>query len=215
VSQAQIGDLHDFYVVVGTAGATLVGLVYVAISINVRIFSRHVDDNDLLFDLVSMTLFSFVALLIIALGFLWGSANYYAVGVALIVAGVFVASPSSAAVKAWDGSTLSTLIQRYVSKTSVRITLAIGWVCSGLGLIFIGVAVTSQENSGFGVLLLYCVPVVLLLLIVFGLGGVWNLLVGLGAVESAEAEKDKDRHQPMFPVRWLKSMKFWGPQSRG
>ena len=58
-----IAAWHDFYITAGTASATLVGLLFVGISLHVRIVATHVDVRRL----ARVTLSTFVAVVMISL----------------------------------------------------------------------------------------------------------------------------------------------------
>jgi hypothetical protein len=208
VDAQQIAALQDFYVVVGTSGATFAGFVYVAVSINVRTIGRHEDDRAL-FYYVHMTIFSFLALLIVALGFLWRPADPHAASLALFLAGAIVALAAGMALYSWESSAL---LQTRSPRSTVLIPLGISCVC-------LGVAAVSWVVPAW----LAVVPVLLFLFVTIALASVWGLMSGLGAIGIAEdAEAEQQGHPPSeagvfappasFYERWVRPA---GGRSRG
>jgi hypothetical protein len=169
-----LAALHDFYVVVGTSGAAFAGFVYVAVSINVRTIGRHEDDRAL-FYYVHMTVFSFLALLIVALGFLRRPADPHAAALALFLAGGLVALAAGMALSAWESSAL---LQTRSPRSTVIVPLGISCVC-------LLVAAVSWAVPAW----LAVVPALLFLLMAIALASVWGLMSGLGAIGIAEDEE--------------------------
>jgi len=203
VTAQQIEALHDFYSVVATAGAAAAGFVYVAVSINAKTIGRHENDWTL-FYVVHVTVFSFVALVIVALGFLWRPADAHVVSLALLIAGGIVATAAGAASRAWNSSTL---FQTHTTRATVTVPLAISIACIALALV-----------SWFIPDWLVAIPVVLFVLTFTALGSVWGLLSGLAAIELSEDEPSAPTTPTLpspppesFYGRWLRSYRGWDP----
>jgi hypothetical protein len=95
---------HDFYLLAGTAAATLIGLLFVAVSLNPAIVAEE-DQSGL--RLVAIQAFSnFVYLLAIALVFLIPDQSPRGFGIALVCIGAFaVATPLARTIQARRAST--------------------------------------------------------------------------------------------------------------
>jgi hypothetical protein len=149
-----------------------------------------------------MTVFSFLALLIVALGFLWRPADPHAAALALFLAGGLVALAAGMALYAWDSSVL---LQTRTPRSTAIVPLAISGVC-------LVVAAVSWVVPAW----LAAVPALLFLLMTIALASVWGLMSGLGAIgiaEDDEAEKqgpgrpsEASRIAPpaSFYRRWLR-----------
>ena len=104
--EAQVAGWHDFYIVAGTASATLVGLLFVGLSLHLQIVVSALEVRSL----ARVTLANFGAVLVVAL-FMVIPQGPSAAGSQLVGAGVvslFVAAPSLVgAVRSGAGRTLS------------------------------------------------------------------------------------------------------------
>src|SRR5438132_10295396 len=164
--EAQVAGWHDFYIVVGTASATLVGLLFVGLSLHLQIVVSALEVRSL----ARVTLANFGAVLVVAL-FMVIPQGPSAAGSQLVGAGVVslvVAAPSLVgAVRSGDWSFDMRLIQR------VRVMLRFGF--SALGYLAIVVAgillLASSLSPAFGLLL-----VTIVVLFVFSLRYTWEFL---------------------------------------
>lgn len=170
--QAQVSGWHDFYIVAGTASATLVGLLFVGLSLHLRIVVTTSEVRSL----ARVTLANFGAVLIVAL-FMVIPQGSSAVGSQLIGAGIVslvIAGPSLVgAVRSRDWSFQMNLVQR------LRVTLRFG--LSGLGYLVLIVAgillLASSFSTAFALLLITTVG-----LLVISLRNTWDLLVTVADV---------------------------------
>ena len=76
---------HDFFVLSGTAAVTLVGLLFVAISLHVEALVE--EGREHLLELARVTMLSFIVVLVVALALLIPHVSQRVVGVQLIVLG--------------------------------------------------------------------------------------------------------------------------------
>lgn len=170
--QAVVSGWHDFYIVAGTAAATLVGLLFVGLSLHLRIVVTAVEVKSL----ARVTLANFGAVLIVAL-FMVIPQGASAAGSQLIGAGVIslvVAAPSLVgAVRAGSWSFEMSLVQR------VRVLLRFG--LSAIGYLVIIVAgillLASSFSAAFNLLLITVIA-----LLVISLRNTWDLLVTVADV---------------------------------
>ena len=77
---------HDFYLLVGTASATLVGLMFVAASIGSSVFSEH--NRNALQAFFSPTVVNFAAVLFVCIGVMVPSQTWLSLGLLLAGGGV-------------------------------------------------------------------------------------------------------------------------------
>ena len=158
---------HDLYVTVGAAAATLAGLLFVGLSLHIRIVVGHADVRSL----ARVTLTSFFAVLLVAVAVLQPVADAEQVGLWLVGIGAVTlvllvrplwesASGGARALRAW------TLAARF----GMSVLCVVGLIASG-ALVAIG-----RAGDGLGLLL----PVVVLLLIV-SVRNTWDLLVTVAA----------------------------------
>lgn len=170
--EAQVAGWHDFYIVAGAASATLVGLLFVGLSLHLQIVVSALEVRSL----ARVTLANFGAVLVVAL-FMVIPQGPSAAGSQLVGAGVVslvVAAPSLVgAVRSGDWSFDMRLIQR------VRVMLRFGF--SALGYLAIVVAgillLASSLSPAFGLLL-----VTIVALLVISLRNTWDLLVTVADV---------------------------------
>ncbi len=81
----EIVSWHDFYIMVGTASATLIGLLFVSLSINVDMITRKENVN--LRTLAAQTFSIFITVLMIAIQFLIPSQTPLGLGLPLLAIG--------------------------------------------------------------------------------------------------------------------------------
>lgn len=178
--QTVVSGWHDFYIVAGTASATLVGLLFVGLALHLRI----VVANSEVRSLARVTLANFGAVLFVAL-FMVIPETQSAAGSQLIGAGVVslvITAPSLVAVGRARGQTL--LMRR---RDRARLVLRFGLSSvSYLAIIVAGVLLLSSLTSAFTWLVIATV-----LLLVVSLRNTWDLLVTVGDVTlDEEGEED-------------------------
>jgi hypothetical protein len=169
--QTELSGWHDFYVLAGTASATLVGLLFVGLSLHLRIVVTTSEVRSL----ARVTLANFAAVLFVAL-FMVIPEGPSAAGPQLIGAGIVslvVAAPSLvAAVRSRDWSFEMSPMQR------VRVALRFGLsAVSYFAIIVAGVLLLSSVRLAFTWLL---IPTVVLLVV--SLRNTWDLLVTVADV---------------------------------
>ncbi|HLB77475.1 MAG TPA: hypothetical protein VJO72_10610 [Candidatus Dormibacteraeota bacterium] len=178
--QTAVSGWHDFYLLAGTASATLVGLLFVGLSLHLRIVVTSSEVRSL----ARVTLANFGAVLFVAL-FMVIPEGQAAAASQLIGAGIVslvVALPSLIAVgrpREWTFE--MSPMQR------VRVALRFGLsAVSYLAIIVAGILLLSSPGSAFTWLLISTV-----LLLVVSLRNTWDLLVTVAdATQGGEGEKD-------------------------
>ncbi|HEY7940597.1 MAG TPA: hypothetical protein VID25_01515 [Candidatus Limnocylindrales bacterium] len=88
MDQATLASWHDFYVTMGTAAASLIGLLFVALSINLEAITGGSRDDLRAF--AEQAFNSFSVVLLIAVGFLIPTDNAASLGVAFLLLGAIV-----------------------------------------------------------------------------------------------------------------------------
>ena len=173
--QTVVSGWHDFYIVAGTASATLVGLLFVGLSLHLRIVVARPDVRAL----ARVTLANFAAILFVAL-FLVIPEDQSSAGSQVIGSGVvslIVAAPSLLAAGRRRGRTfrLPQLVLRFGLSTA-----------SYVAVIVAGVLLISSQTSALSLLVIATV-----VLLIVSLRNTWDLLVTVGDVTlGGEAEKD-------------------------
>lgn len=165
-----IESWHDFYILIGTAAATLLGLLFVGLSINLENFRRYEDMRAL----AGQTLTNFLYTLGVAAILL--IPNQSPLGVALPLIGF---GASGVAV---------TLRQSRVSRQSKThifgrtIILRFQWplICF-VGMILVGIGLARSYTDG-----LYWLVGIILILILGASRNAWDLLVGTPAMEETQ-----------------------------
>jgi hypothetical protein len=167
---------HDFYVTVGAAAATLVGLLFVGLSLHIRVVVSHPDVRSL----ARATLMDFFVVLLVALVVLAPTTNARATATWLIAIGVV---------------SLVLVVRPALRgfRTGRPRTLRIGVLISRFGLsalCFAGVAITGvvfgrgDFESGLTGLL-----VLVIVLLVIAVRNTWDLLVTVA--DRPEAERTR------------------------
>jgi len=163
---AAVGGWHDFYMVVGTASATLVGLLFVSLSLNPHVIAAG--EGSSLRVLATQTFANFLLVLMIAVVFLIPKQGRLGLGLPLLGLGVYglyltlrrlLLARRSAAHPWRKGG-----IARHVGAAAI---------CN-LGLL--GVAVSALLGSAAG--LYWLIPVILILIYEAVLNA-WHLLLQL------------------------------------
>jgi hypothetical protein len=164
--QAEVSSWHDFYILAGTASATLVGLLFVGLSLHLRIVVTASEVRSL----ARVTLANFGAVLFVALFMVIpqdaGNAGFQLIGAGII--SLVVASPSLvAAGRSREWSFKMSTMQR------VRVILRFGVsAVSYLAIIVAGVLLLSSPSWAFAILVVATV-----VLLIVSLRNTWDLLV--------------------------------------
>ena len=169
--QAEVVGWRDFYILAGTASATLVGLLFVGLSLHLRIVVTTSEVRSL----ARVTLANFGAVLFVALFLVIpegpSDAGWQLIGAGLV--SLVVAAPSLiSAVRSREWTFQMSLMQR------VRVTLRFG--LSGVGylaIIVAGALLQSSLTAAFTVLL-----ITTLVLLFVSLRNTWDLLVTVADV---------------------------------
>src|ERR1700693_5360270 len=165
-------DLRDFYILAGTAAATLVGLLFVGLSLHLRTVIADTEVRSL----ARVALDNFGAVLFVSM-FMVITEDKSAAGVQLIGSGVvslIIATPTLVAAGRNQGQTLK--MQR---RDRARLVLRFGLSCASyLTIIGSGVLLLLSLVSAFAVVL----AVALLVLLMVSLRNTWDLLVTVGEV---------------------------------
>ncbi len=166
-----VSGWHDFYILAGTASATLVGLLFVGLSLHLRIVIASSEVRSL----ARVTLANFGAILFVAL-FMVIPDGQSTAAVQLIASGVaslVIATPSLVAAVQSEGRTLQ--MRR---RDRVRLLLRFGLSVAGyLAAIVAGVLLFSSLTPAFTWLL-----VAILVLLIVSLRNTWDLLVTVADV---------------------------------
>ena len=178
--QAAVSGWHDFYILAGTASATLVGLLFVGLSLHLRIVVASSEVRSL----ARVTLANFGAVLFTAL-FMVIPEGQSAAASQLIGAGLVslvVTAPSLVAAGRTRGWTLR---MRPVERARLVLRFGLSTVCF-LAIIVAGVLLLSSATSAFTWLVIATV-----VLLVVSLRNTWDLLVTVGDVTMrGKGEKD-------------------------
>ena len=158
---------HDFYIAAGTASATLVGLLFVGISLHVRVVATHNDVRRL----ARVTLSTFFTVVIISLVALIPTERPDNTGVALVAIGVVYLTSIVPALEVLAAKGRRTL-PRYVLFSRFGIVLL-----TALGIIAVGAGLVAED---FHDALAGLVGMVMLMLVV-AVRNTWDLLVTLAA----------------------------------
>ena len=169
--QADVAGWHDFYIMAGTASATLVGLLFVGLSLHLQIVITASEVRSL----ARVTLANFGAVLFAALFMVIPqgptAAGSQLIGVGLV--SLVIAGPSLVgAVRSREWSFQMSAMQR------LRVALRFGLSSlSYLAIIAAGILLLSSVSAAFSVLLIATV-----LLLVVSLRNTWDLLVTVADV---------------------------------
>ena len=169
--QADVAGWHDFYIMAGTASATLVGLLFVGLSLHLQIVITASEVRSL----ARVTLANFGAVLFAALFMVIPqgptAAGSQLIGVGLV--SLVIAGPSLVgAVRSREWSFQMSVMQR------LRVALRFGLSSlSYLAIIAAGILLLSSVSAAFSVLLIATV-----LLLVVSLRNTWDLLVTVADV---------------------------------
>jgi hypothetical protein len=162
---------HDFYILAGTGSATLVGLLFVGLSLHLRIVVTTSEVRSL----ARVTLANFGAVLFVALFMVipedWTAAGSQLIGSGLV--SLAIAAPSLVgAVRSGEWSFEMSSMQR------VRVAMRFGFSgLSYLAIIAAGILLLASLAAAFDVLLIATV-----VLLVVSLRNTWDLLVTVADV---------------------------------
>ena len=174
-------DLHDFYILAGTGAATLVGLLFVGLSLHLRTVIAATEVRSL----ARVTLANFAAVLFVSM-FMVITEDKSAAALQLIGAGIvslIVATPALVAAGRNQGQSIQMRLG-----DRARLVLRFGLSCAGYAAIVVaGFLLLSSLISAFAIVLVVAIVV----LLVVSLRNTWDLLVTVGEV-TLGADKDKD-----------------------
>jgi hypothetical protein len=167
VDQATFASWHDFYVTMGTASASLIGLLFVALSINLDAVTGPSRDDLRAFAEQAFASFSLV--LLIAVLFLIPTGGPSSIGVAyLVLAGGAGARMLRRAPAVWralrQGQLGGAVFWRFILPTAALV----GLLASGLGLVI------GQPSA------LYWLVAVIIGLLMSAARSSWDLLIKVG-----------------------------------
>jgi hypothetical protein len=169
---AAASDLRDFYILAGTAAATLVGLLFVGLSLHLRIVIAASEVRGL----ARVTLANFGAVLFVSL-FMVIIEDQSAAALQLIGSGMvslIITTPVLVAAGRNQGRTL-----QMQGRDRARLVLRFGLSSlSYLAIVGAGVLLLSSLISAFKVVLVVAIVV----LLVVSLRNTWDLLVTVGEV---------------------------------
>jgi hypothetical protein len=166
--QSTVSGWHDFYILAGTASATLVGLLFVGLSLHLRVVVAITEVRSL----ARVTLANFGAVLFVSL-FLVVPQAQLAAAFQLIGAGIvslIVTVPSLMPGGVRGRRLRLSFMQR--ARVVLRFSLSI---VSYLAIVIAGILLASSYSSAFTVLMISVI-----LLLVISLRDTWDLLVTVG-----------------------------------
>ncbi|HXC79841.1 MAG TPA: hypothetical protein VNU19_22630 [Candidatus Acidoferrum sp.] len=165
-------DLRDFYILAGTAAATLVGLLFVGLSLHLRTVIAATEVRSL----ARVTLANFGAVLFVSM-FMVITEDKSAAALQLIGSGIVslvIATPTLVAAARNQGQS----IQMQLGDRA-RLVLRFGLSCAGyLAVVVAGFLLQSSLVSPFAIVLVVGIVV----LLVVSLRNTWDLLVTVGEV---------------------------------
>jgi hypothetical protein len=168
---------HDFYIMVGTAAATLIGLLFVGLSLNIETIRREAYAD---LQLLAMQTFNcFFYVLLFAILFLIPRQVPMGLGLPLLsIGGLGLLNMVRQAIR-------TRKIQRVWGKSTVtqRFTLP---VVSLVGMVVISVSVLMGQTAG-----LYWLVPVMILLLASASQNAWDLLIRIRASERDEAVRQE------------------------
>lgn len=167
-----VSDLRDFYILAGTAAATLVGLLFVGLSLHLRTVIAASEVRGL----ARVTLANFGAVLFVSL-FMVITEDRSGAALQLIGSGIvslIITAPTLLAAGRNQGQTL-----RMQMRDRARLVLRFGLSsASYVAIVSAGALLLSSLISAFAVLLVVAIVV----LLVVSLRNTWDLLVTVGEV---------------------------------
>jgi hypothetical protein len=174
-------DLRDFYILAGTGAATLVGLLFVGLSLHLRVVVAASEVRGL----ARVTLTNFGAVLFVSMFMVitedQSTAAWQLIGSGLVSLAI---SAPSLVTAARSGPGHLEMTRRERARVLLRFGLS---SVSYLALIAAGVLLLSTRTSAFPTVIV----VAIVMLLVVSLRNTWDLLVTVGEV-ALGAEQDKD-----------------------
>ena len=166
-----VGRWHDFYVLVGTAAATLIGLLFVGLSLNIRVIRR--DTGVDLQELAGQSGNNFFYVLAVALFFLIPDQTPLGLGLPLLILGLLGLLGTVSHMRKARAQ------RRMWGKSSIvrRFTMPI---VSLAGLVAIALSALSGETAG-----VYALVLVIIVLLASATQNAWDLLIKV----------DEDEHE--------------------
>jgi hypothetical protein len=170
--QVTASDLRDFYILAGTGAATLVGLLFVGLSLHLRVVIAASEVRSL----ARVTLANFGAVLFASL-FLVINESQSTAGLQLIGAGIVSLIVTVPSLIAAARTTQASLDMRRMDRA--RLVLRFGLSALGyVAVIGAGILLLASRFIAFEVL----IEVTLVTLLVISLRNTWDLLVTVGEV---------------------------------
>jgi uncharacterized membrane protein YoaK (UPF0700 family) len=169
--QATVSGWHDFFILGGTASATLVGLLFVGLSLHLRIVIASSEVRSL----ARVTLADFGTILFVAL-FMVIPQDQSTAALQLVASGVaslVIATPSLVTAAQSGGRTLQ-MRRRDRARLILRFGLS---AASYVAVIVAGILLFSSVTSAFTWLV-----VAILVLLIVSLRNTWDLLVSVGDI---------------------------------
>lgn len=158
---ASVADWQSFYMLAGTASATLVGLLFVAVSVHIELIGRP--DASSILVLARRTFTHFILVVIVALVFLVPHQDPEGLGLPLLAFGIVDAVRSFR-------------VGRLMLTTSRRLSLV-----SGIGLILVAATLLGGTTA----YLYWMVPIVGIMLATAA-ANAWDLMLGLARAQAAD-----------------------------
>jgi len=157
---------HDFYMLAGTSAATLIGLLFVSLTLNIEVMR---DESQIgLRELATQTFGSFLYILLISLLLLIPDNHPQFIGIQLLILGTFGLVNAFRWLQPVIGNLQATWAKTYLFWRFILPTV------SYLGLIVISLAVWQGRHDG-----LFSVVYVIFILLVTATHNAWDLLVGI------------------------------------
>jgi len=158
---------HDFYMLAGTAAATLIGLLFVSLTLSIEVMS---DESQIgLKQLATQTFASFLYVLLISLLLLIPDHNPNLIGVEILILGAFGLVNAARHIQPVIGHLQATWAKTYLFWRFIMPT------ASYVGLIVIAFTVWRGRHDG-----LFSLVYVVFVLLITATHNAWDLLVGIG-----------------------------------
>jgi modulator of FtsH protease len=157
ITQAIIREWQTFYLLAGTAAATLIGLLFIAISIQLDVFHQKTSANLQFFAALTFNCFFYV--LLISMMFIIPGLSPLGLGMPLLAFGIL--------------ALLGTLIQRQRARTEPKITARFTLPILGLIILVVCAILLMMEIAQS----LYGFVIVVLLFLSSASRNAWDLLI--------------------------------------
>lgn len=143
---AIIEGWHDFYMLAGSAAATLLGLLFVAVSLHIDTIAKARKSGDVI-EFVQRTLSNFLVILAFAFVFTIPRQSPYGTGIPLLLIGLLEMWRT---VKLWKRFEFGSIEQRVLDIGKFRSNLLIPNTVCYLALIFISVELLYENTNYLG-----------------------------------------------------------------